>query len=490
METKHRPPLLSLHLQSKQQPQMMQKIMMSAHMQQALYLLQLPLIELEGYIEQQIVQNPILEMEMIKEEGEPAVPEQNSEEQEMNFDEKDLSILSHLEEEWQEHFTGDNMPMKRSQEEEKLKSYQESAICAPMSLYNFLLKQAFETFEGAKDKEIARIIIGYIDSQGFLKTSPEEICLLHDICKEDYFSILKEIKTFEPYGVGAVDIRESLLNQLDCYGKKESLAYQLINSYYQELLHNQLPVIQKKLKCSFEELQKVIDQEVAYLDLHPGARYSSLPAQTILPDVALRLEGEKLIVEVDADSLPPLRLNLRYLKMLRSSQVGEEVKQFVKRHLFSARWLMRNLNQRYSTIERIAAVIAEKQRSFFIDPNGQLHPLTMKSVAQELHLHESTVARTVSSKYMQTPKGLFSMRFFFTNEYFSKEGESLSSQTVKEAVLAIIDQEDKRHPLSDEKISTLLKEQGIVCARRTIAKYRFAADIGNTQQRRKFHLSN
>ena len=147
---------------------------------------------------------------------------------------------------------------------------------------------------------------------------------------------------------------------------------------------------------------------------------------------------------------------------------------------------MRNLQQRYSTIERIAQSLAKRQYAFFTNPNGQLVPLTMKTVADELNVHESTIARTVSNKYLFCPRGLFPLRAFFTNKYISNDGEDLSSTTVKEAISSIIDKEDKNHPLSDEKISHLLKNNGINCARRTVAKYRFMLEIGNTQQRKKF----
>jgi len=248
-----------------------------------------------------------------------------------------------------------------------------------------------------------------------------------------------------------------------------------------------LPVIQKKLGCSFQDLQTAIEKDIAKLDLHPGTHYSSQPVQTIVPDVNIRLENEKLIIEVESDYIPNLKINHQYLHMLQDPEVSWDVKQFIKRHLFSARWLMRNLHQRYSTIERIVEVIANKQYDFFTNPEGKLLPLTMKIVAEELNLHESTIARTVSNKYLNSPKGIFALRAFFTTKYISNEGETLSSQTVKEAILRLIETEDKTHPLSDEKISVLLNKQGITCARRTVAKYRLAYQIGNTQQRKKFN---
>ncbi len=251
-------------------------------------------------------------------------------------------------------------------------------------------------------------------------------------------------------------------------------------------MHNHLPAIQKSLDCSFQQLHRAIDDDVARLDLHPGTHFSIQPVQAIVPDVTIRQENEKLFVDVDRDRVPPLRLNHKYLSMLQDPEVSLETKQFIKRHLFSARWLMRNLQQRYSTIERIAEVIAQKQYRFFTDPSGQLLPMTMKALAEELNLHESTVARTVANKFINSPRGIYPLRAFFTSKYISDKGNTLSSQTVKEAIFGIIEKENKIHPLSDAKISSLLKENGIPCARRTVAKYRLAYQIGNAQQRKKF----
>lgn len=478
-----------LQMQTRQQPLLKQHLMMSAHMQQALHLLQLPLMELESFIEEQIVLNPILELSPTseKEESEPSASQAISEEQEITIDERDLSILQRLDEEWQEHFAeSDSFHPTFSKEEEKFKSYLEQSVSREVSLYEKLLQQAHDTFETQKEIEIATLLIGSIDPCGFLKTPLSSICHLHGIQEEEAERILKEIQTFEPYGIGASSIQEALLIQLICLHKEKSLAYRLIKEYYKELLHNQLPLIQKQLKCSYTELQQAIEKDIAPLDLHPGTHFSAASNYPLIPDVTLRQENDRLVVDVDRDYISSLRINHRYLKMLKDPSLPAETKQFIKQHLLSARWLMRNLHQRYSTLERIAQSLAEKQSLFLTQPGGQLVPLTMKTLANELGVHESTIARSVAHKYIQTPRGLFPLRFFFTTRYVSVKGEDLSSTTVKEALLELIKQEDKAHPLSDEALSLLLQKKGIPCARRTIAKYRHLLKIGNTRQRRQF----
>lgn len=477
--------------QQSQSVNLTQRLIMSAHMQQAIHLLQLPLLELEPFIEEQIVSNPLLEIAQEEEDNEnkeEAEKNTGEEEKEITIDDRDLAILTRLEEDLKDHFSADETPLiKRSSEEEKLKAYLESSICCEPSLYDQLLKQAHETFEQTDELEIAETLIGYIDGYGFLKTPLEEISLLHNLSKEKMEEVLHEIQTFEPYGVGASSIQESLLIQLRCLHKENSLAYELVKNHYEELLHNQIPSIQKSLKCSYETIQTAIEQDISKLDLHPGLHFSPIPVQPIVPDVTLRQEGEQLFVEVDRDRGPALKINHQYLSLLNDPSTPIETKQFIKRHLFSARWLMRNLHQRYSTIERIAQSLADKQYEFFTQPDGQLKPLTMKVLAEELNVHESTIARTVSNKYLNSPRGLFPLRAFFTTKYVSEEGEDLSAKTVKDAILELIAHENKQQPLSDEKISILLKQKGIPCARRTVAKYRLALQIGNAQQRKKFH---
>lgn len=475
----------------KNEVQLTQRLMMSAHMQQALYLLQLPLQELEPFIEEQIVQNPILEMASNEEEeseDELELPERFDEETEVTIDDRDLSILSRLEEDFRDHFDqSESLPIKRTSEEDKFKTYLEQSILAEPSLREQLLFQAHDTFETPRELDVAEILIGYIDPCGFLQTPLKEISHLHDIPESELETILKAIQTFDPFGVGAANLQESLLIQLRCLNKEKSLAYEIVAHYYDDLLHNHIPAIQRKSKRSYEEIQKAIEEDIAKLDLHPGSHYSSLQVpKAIVPDVTIRQEGDHLIVEVEKEYLPLLRLNHRYLRMLTDESVPKETKHFVKHHLLSARWLVRNLEQRFSTIEKIAQVLSQKQRNFFMHPEGQLHSLTMKMVAEELNIHESTVARTVANKYVYSPRGLFPLRFFFTTKYTTQEGEDLSASTIKETIVDLIAKEDKQHPLSDEKLSHLLQEKGFPCARRTVAKYRLLLQIGNAQQRKKY----
>lgn len=485
-------PPAGLQFQSGPQQQISQRLIMSAHMQQALRLLQIPLQDLEPFIEEQVVQNPLLEIS--RDEEIPSLEEeiedqslQETVEQEVNIDDKDLAILSRLEEDFREHFAeSEPAPIKRTSSEDKLKSFLEQSICAKTSLQDQLIQQAHDSFETEEEIKIAKILIGYIDEFGFLSTPLCEICTLHQLEEIETQKILEEIQTFEPYGVGAPSIQESLLIQLRCLKKEQTLAYLIVRDHYDLLLHNHIPQMQKKLGCSYDSIQDAIEKDIAKLDLHPGTHFSSQSAQAIIPDVTIKQENEKLVVEVEREYIPSLRLNPRYLRMLNDPDSTPDIKRFLQHHLFSAKWLVRNLQQRFSTLELIAQSLAEKQYDFFTKPDGKLVPLIMKTLADELNVHESTIARTVSNKYLNSPRGLFPLRTFFTNKYVAENGEDLSSTTVKQAILDLIEKEERSRPLSDEKISQLLKQKGISCARRTVAKYRFILQLGSAHQRKKF----
>lgn len=490
-----------MNLQQKQAPSLKQtqRLMMTAQMQQAIALLQLPALELAALIETELEQNPVLEhardedandpeLASIEQEAAEASDDVNMKpEKELSFDEKDFEIMRRLDEEFRDYiFEGTTGSIRRTAEQDKLLTYQESSICAESTLFEHLMRQAAETFDTPEEMAIAEALIGNFDERGYLTTPLEEVMLLNNIDKKKLLSVLGEIQRFEPYGVGARNVQESLLIQLRALAKKHTLAYAIVESHYDDLIHNRMPSIQKGLKCSYPEIQEAIDRHISKLDLHPGTLHSLQPVQNITPDVLIKEEGDHLTVEINNDHLPSLRFNSRYMRMLDDETLPEEAKEFIRRKLMSAKWMMRNVHQRNETIEKIAQSLAKRQYAFFSDPAGQLVPLTMKTVAEELDLHESTIARAVANKYVDSPRGLLPLRSFFTNTYVSDQGEDLSSKTVRDMIADLIHNEDKRKPLSDEVLSKLIKERGIPCARRTVAKYRTLLNLGNAQQRRLF----
>lgn len=466
-----------------------QVLMMLPKMQQAIGLLQAPIMEIRELIDQEIERNPLLEY--VEEEGE--VEEKESEDPEpVDFDHQTLEILSKLGEEYRDFFAesgdGRSIDGRSKRDQEKLQSYQETLIVGHDSLFEYLMKQAKETFSTEEEIRGAEVLIGSLDERGFLENSLEEMALLANVSVEKMGVILKEIQQFDPVGVGAHDIREALLFQLKGLGKEESIAYQLIENFYDDLLHNRLPLIEKQSGYTMMQIEEALQKDIALLDIRPGMRDADKEPVWIIPDASIRQEGESLIVDVHDDELPPLRLNANYLKMLRSHSLEDSTKHFIEEHVSSAKWLMKNLLQRSHTLHRILTYLAEEQRSFLMNVEGELKPMVMLQVASALSLHESTIARAVSGKYIDTPRGLLPLRSFFSNRFTKESGEEMSSQTVRQSLKKLIEEENKMEPHSDEALSSLLKEQGIPCARRTVAKYRQELSIGNTRQRKKFRF--
>lgn len=493
---------MSMNLQPKpaQTLKQMQRLIMSRQMQQAIHLLQMPVMELAPAIDMEMEQNPVLEY--LEEQEEPAdIAEQALQEDSLEddagdearpeealaFSEHDFEILRRLDEDFRDHFSeSQDLPPPRTADDDKRQTFLESSIVAEEHLFGHLMQQAKEVFDDQRDLLLAEAIIGSLDSSGFLSTPLQEIAAMHKCTVAKLEEILAVIQTFHPVGVGARDLKESLLIQLRAQNKQDTLAYAIIDKHFDDLLHNRVPMIKRKLHCSLEEISEMVDHHIAKLDLHPGAQLTSQVVAHAVPDVFIRQEDDQLLVSVNDESLPSLKLNRKYMRMLDDESVPVETKDFIKQKIMSAKWLLKNLWQRNDTLERIAQSLARRQREFFINPEGKLIPLTMKAIAEELELHESTVARAVANKYIETPRGLLPLRSFFTNAIEVQEGGDMSSKTVRDILQELIGNEDKAHPLSDEDLAAQMKARGIQCARRTIAKYRGLLGIGNAQQRRKY----
>lgn len=465
------------------------KMVMSPHMQQAIRFMQIPVMALAAEIEEQMAENPLLEYseDSPSDDEQEEVPEQDpSPEQEMVIDENDFDILKHLDQEFEDYFAESGQSYIQHADAEKKKTFLDSLIQATPSLFEILMDQAKQTFSEPEKLAMAQAIIGNLNEHGFFQMSLQELALSNHFNEDQMKETLETIKTFDPPGIGASSIQESLLIQLRHQHKENSFAYRLIELCYDDLIHNRIPSIEKRLQCTAEKIRRAIDSEIGRLDIHPGSQFANHLTQTVRPDVFLRQEGETLVVEGNRDDIPQVRLNMKYLRMLNDDTVPSETKEFIHHHLLSAKWLMRTLQQRQTTIERIASYLCECQREFFMNPEGKLVPLTMKTVAEKLELHESTVARAVANKYINTPRGLLPLRDFFTNGFLTSKGEDLSSTSVREAIQQLIEGENKQAPLSDQAISNALHDAGIPCARRTVAKYRIELNLGSALQRKRF----
>lgn len=482
---------ISLDQQAKQTPSLKQtqRLIMSPQMQQAIRLLQMSVLELSEALEEELQMNPVIDF--IEEEENPSLENADNQDQppekELAFDENNLEILKKLDEEFRDLFSeGSSYSSFRTTDEEKLKAFQENSLCAETSLFEFLMLQAKETFSNSEDIAMAEALIGNFDENGFLKTPLQEISLLNNYSCEKLEKLLKQIQCFEPYGIGASNLQESLLIQLRCLSKQNTFAYTIIEKHYDDLINNRIPVIKKSLDCSAEEISNALKKDISRLDLHPGFGHFKHFAQYITPDATVEVNHETLTVRVNDDFLPAVRINRRYLNMLHDETLSAADKEFIRQKLTGAKWLLHNVHQRNETLLKIMELLTQLQKEFFLSPEGKLVPLTMKSIAEQLNLHESTIARAVSNKYIDTPRGILSLRSFFTQALETQQGDDISSNTVKKMLQELVQHENKQHPLSDAALSALLNKKGIHCARRTVAKYRSELNLGNAQQRKKF----
>lgn len=460
----------------------MQRLLMSQEMQQALHFLELPIMELQPLIDQELENNPLLETESEEEEIEEEEEEgENFSFEELKFEERDLKIMEQVDEELSAHINESNQD-SHSIQDEKIKNYLESLIREKNTLFSHLMKQSQETFETQDELRQAEELIGNFDERGFLNVSITEISLLSGFSESQLKKVLEKIQTFEPNGIGATNLQESLLLQLRLANQAGSFCYKIIKYHYNNLLNNRIPLIKKELKMKSNEMDEALRQ-IKKLDLNPALSFADAPLAYIIPDVTIkREENGELQVLVNEDPLPPLRLNRRYLELLNDKTLLTETREFIEKKIMSAKWMLKNLTERNETLARISHLLIKKQKSFLQEKDGKLLPLTMLEIASELNLHESTITRAVSNKYVNTPRGILSLRSFFTHGLSS----DLSSTSVKEEIFAIIKNENKKKPLSDASILNILEEKGISCARRTIAKYRKQMGIASTHQRKTF----
>lgn len=313
---------MSLYLKQKkvQSLKQLQRLMMSPQMQQAIHLMEVPIMELSQVIQTAVEQNPILECyEEVSEEEDQEFREDEDmpPEEELSFDDNDFEILKRLDEDFRDHFSeSEDYSVKRTSEEEKFKSFLEQSFSNQMSLFEYLMQQARETFETVEELKIAEEIIGNLDESGFLKTPVAEIALYKSFPENRVKEVLCGIQMFDPYGVGASDLRESLLIQLRCHKQQDSLAYKIIAYHYDDLLHNRIPKIKKGLKVTAKTIREEIEFPISHLDLHPGKSHSKKVIPYIIPDAKLAQEGETFTPIINNQYLPTVRLNKRYMKML------------------------------------------------------------------------------------------------------------------------------------------------------------------------------
>ena len=353
------------------------------------------------------------------------------------------------------------------------------------TLQQYLLEQMNGSEMSAQDRGIALVVIGNIDDQGYLRATTGEIASQAGCREEQAEKVIEIVQGFDPAGVGARSLSECLFIQLRRSGRQYSLESRIVQHYLEELSRRKLPEIAKLCHVSLGDVQNAAEA-IARLEPRPGRPFSSEEEQTILPDVIVEREGDDYTVSLNDEEIPSLRIGDRYKDMLSQSAADREVRDYLREKIRGGRFFIRCVQQRQHTLLNIAREIVARQRDFFDLGPAHLRPMTMSNVAQAVGVHETTVSRAVSGKYLASPRGLFELKYFFTSGYTTSDGQSVSNESVRQAIAEIVRAEDSRHPLSDQDIVAMLSERGLPIARRTVAKYREQIGILPSHLRKSF----
>jgi len=424
---------------------------------QLLNLLQVPITELKEKLEEEFEENPLLEIE---EEKVPEIPDEEKFE-----------------------FQEDNIWEKRSekfgQEDAKKRAHIESLVTKPETLQEHLLKQLHMQRISVNNLLIGEEIIGNLNPNGYLEIALLEIAEKLKVSNKKCEQILKIVQDLEPAGIGARDLKECLTIQLARKGLKEKIFQQIIERFLEELATHNYKKIEKELKITDKKMEEFLKM-LKSLDPKPGRNYTSAFPNYAIPEVFLDIAPDgKYQIRTNKRDIPKIRINKQYLKILKDPSTPEETKRYLKDKLKTTKELIQAMEQRGKTIIKITDFIINHQKEFFKKGKAGLKPLTLNRVSESTGLDESTISRTVNGKYIDTPSGIFELR-----DFFSSNVKGISSKLIKEKIKDIVVAEDSKKPLSDNKITQLLKEDGITIARRTVAKYRERLKILPTKLRR------
>lgn len=459
-----------------------QRMIMTQSLQQAIGLLQLSRLELLQAVRQELEENPVLEEELLEVAEEVQVSAEPTLEEGDQRDDR----LSDFD--W-ESYLQDASDFRREFPREEVERWSpEERLTRPKSLADHL---HFQLHLSTSDSTIiawATEIIGNLDENGYLTLTLEELCGGQTAELPKIEEALRLVQTFDPIGVAARDLRECLLLQLDTLpeGQEVALARTIVADFLEELEGRHLTRIAEKLKVPVRAVQDAL-LIVCTLEPKPGRTFGTEEPRYITPDVYILKVDDRFVVVLNEDGLPRLRISPYYRQLLGKGRASsKETRDYVEGKMRSALWLIRSIEQRQRTLYKVTESIVKFQREFLEKGIIHMRPLTLKEVAEDIRMHESTVSRVTTNKYVHTPQGLFELKYFFHRGVQAADGEAVSSLTVKELVRKLLTAEDSGRPLSDQKIVEILRQQGIEIARRTVAKYRGQLRIPSSSKRRKY----
>ena len=483
---------------------------LAPQLQQSLNLLQAPMLELKAMIDLELQANPVLEEQAdldmdARERGEtdeaeeakvdlaePPSDTQYDPTDESNAGEpvddfqKEINQLLELDQDWRDHFSSTNLPSRNSRDEDEKRQFMLDSVTTTQSLQDVMLEQARLSDLGEPRFKIAELIIGNIDAAGFLQSSVDELVFSSGSPSGEIQAVLDVVQTFHPPGIAARDLRECLMLQLERAARADSLEYRIIRDCMNELGRRRIREIAKKTGETVDTVQDALEH-IGHLEPKPGREYMPETNQFVVPEIFIsRGDDGEWKVTSNNEYIPRLRISNAYKDLMAQAATSGDVRNYIRDKIRSGKFLLKSIHQRQSTILNIAKEILKRQGEFMEHGASQLRPMTMSQVADVVGVHETTVSRAVSGKYIETPHGVLEMKYFFTSGLASKDGSSLANTSVKEMLGELVKKEDANKPLSDEDLVKLFTDKGIKIARRTVAKYRAELNILPSHLRRVY----
>jgi RNA polymerase sigma-54 factor len=456
-----------------------QKLIMTPQLQQAIKLLQLSKLELIQSIHQELMENPLLEEEVLEPAADERTSEEDGEPSKETKQEEEFDWKSYLSESMDSGYAA----YETYSDQDEAPSY-ENILSQKTSLGEHVLWQL--NLSSARDRlrEIGEFIIGNLDGDGYLRVTLEEIAEATSASEADAQGALELIQSFDPPGVASRDLKECLLVQVRQLDMDSKLVEMMIQDYLPLLQKKDLATIARKLGIPLEDVE-VATKVIEDLEPKPGRSFGGDEPIYIIPDIYVVRDGENFAILLNDEGLPRLKVSRFYRRMLQNrKQLNASTAEYVENKFKSALWLIRSIEQRQKTIYRTMESILKFQRAFFEKGSSQLKPMVLRDVAEDIDMHESTVSRVTTNKYVHSPHGIFELKYFFCSGIRSLEG-NVSSISVQELIRKIIMEENQEKPFSDQKIVEILKRRGIDIARRTVTKYRMEQNILSTTERKR-----
>ena len=491
-----------------------QTLRMTPQLQQAIKLLQLSRMELSETIRKELEENPVLE-ENMEREDDGLSAKQESEDNADPLSGTDQDPPKADEFEWESYLDGGNkMPQSGGSGNEEIMNY-ENMISTETTLNEHLMWQVKMSGFNEEEEYFVTLLVSSIDEDGYLKIPLEQIAEDEQVDKDELESLMPFIHEFDPPGVGARNLKECLLIQAQHLEEDTHDFVRLIENHLKDLETKNYLAIAKEMGLEVEDVIELC-QTVYSMDPKPGRQFHSGDTHYVTPDVYVYKVGDEHVISLNEDGLPRLKISNFYKGILQGKDdkqdnkktkkqateepvagkaegvggtegVGGDTQDYIQDKLKSAVWLIKSIHQRQRTIYKVAESIVKKQKDFFEKGPAHIKPMILKDVANDIGMHESTVSRVTTSKYMHSPQGIFELKYFFNSGISKTDGESLASESVKIKIKNLVENEDPKSPLSDQKLVDLLKADGIKIARRTVAKYRDMLKISPSSKRKKFY---